>query len=359
MKFLSKWFGKPSNTKATIESFWNWFEEHHTQFFQVVKQNGNIEKDFFEPLSKKLDGIRDGYYFLAGMLDDETVELVFTAEGVIKNFVFVEELVRKAPSLKGWKFTPHKQAVGGSVQFEDYVFDQSTISFFDRTDPAYPDEILIGIVHTQLNSTNDKEILNGVYIYLDNLLGDLRFAETIDELELFQENAVTQPLLPIEKIDSFLTWRQKEFVERYNSISYDSANDVFALFESDGDDKKLIAVVNKGVLSWEGKMSHPWIGRMTIHYDGRRNNGLPVQSDFDQMTAIDEELMGVLKPEDGCLYIGRQSCNNEREVYFAGRDFREMSRAFDSVVQKYSHKYKFDITVYKDKYWRTLARFQS
>lgn len=359
MKFLQHLFGKSSNEKDSVESFWHWFSDNNQHFFRVVKQNGNIEKDFFDPLSRKLNKIRDGYYFLAGMLNDETVELVFTAEGVVKNFVFVEDLVSRAPTLEGWQFTAHKQAVGGSVQFEDYVFDETTISFFDRLDPDYPDEISIGIVHKQLNSRNNEKILNGVYIYLDNLLGDLRFAEIIDDLELFQEDAVAVPLLSMDKLDSFLVWRQKEFVERYHTVSYDSQNDVFALFESEGDQEKLIAIMNKGVLGWEGKMSHPWMGKLTLYYDGSRNNGLPINADFEQLTKIDDEIQEDLKPENGHLYIGRQTCNNQRDLFYAGRDFRDISRVFDKASVKYGRKYKMEFTVYKDKYWRTMAKYQA
>lgn len=359
MKFLQQLFGKSLKENDEFESFWQWFSENNQHFFQVVKQGGDIEKDFFDPLSRKLNKIRDGYYFLAGMLNDETVELVFTAEGVVRNFVFVEDLVAKAPTLKGWQFTAHKQAAGGSIRFEDYIFDETTIYFFDRTDPDYPDEISIGIVHKQLDSTNNEKILNGVYIYLDNLLGDLRFAEIIDDLELFQEDAVAEPLLSMDKLDSFLVWRQKEFVERYHSVSYDPKNDQFALLESEGENEKLFAVVNKGVLAWEGRMSHPWMGRLTFHYDGSRNNGLPMDGDFEQLTKIDDEIQQQLNLENGHLYIGRQTCNNQRELYYAGRDFREISRVFDKVSKAYSRQYALEYIVFKDKYWRTMARYQA
>jgi hypothetical protein len=49
------------------------------------------------------------------MYDENTVELVLTADGNTKNIVFVEELVEQAPRIEGWKFTALKPA----LQIED------------------------------------------------------------------------------------------------------------------------------------------------------------------------------------------------------------------------------------------------
>jgi hypothetical protein len=50
-------------------------------------------------------------FFLTGMYNDDTVELVLTADGAVKNIVFVEELVNSAPKIEGWKFTALKPAL--------------------------------------------------------------------------------------------------------------------------------------------------------------------------------------------------------------------------------------------------------
>jgi hypothetical protein len=70
-------------------------------FYQVVK-NGDqeaIEKDFFDKIAPRLSQINEGYYFLTGMSDDSTAELVLTADGEIRNVVFIEELIELLLSL--------------------------------------------------------------------------------------------------------------------------------------------------------------------------------------------------------------------------------------------------------------------
>lgn len=46
------------------------------------------------------------------MYNASTAELVVTADGDIKTFVWVEELIAAAPKLANWKFTALKPATG-------------------------------------------------------------------------------------------------------------------------------------------------------------------------------------------------------------------------------------------------------
>ncbi|MDB5199937.1 MAG: hypothetical protein JWO92_1900 [Chitinophagaceae bacterium] len=111
MSFLKNIFAKKDEPIESYADFWNWFQKNQKLFFKVVKEKGNIEKEFFDKLSPRLDEIKDGIYYLTGMFDDDTVELVLTAEGTIANIVFVEELVNSAPKIGGWKFTALKPAL--------------------------------------------------------------------------------------------------------------------------------------------------------------------------------------------------------------------------------------------------------
>ena len=110
MNIISKIFGKKKTEKPqwTNTDFWNWFIENERDFYNVVKHEGNIEKGFFDKLSPKLNALKDGYFFLAGMFDDNTAELIITPDGNVKNIVFTEDLIAAAPELERWKFTALK-----------------------------------------------------------------------------------------------------------------------------------------------------------------------------------------------------------------------------------------------------------
>jgi predicted fused transcriptional regulator/phosphomethylpyrimidine kinase len=57
------------------------------------------------------------------MLDDDTAELVLTADGSLLNIAFVEDLVETAPNLKGWKFTALKPA----MENEDFTINMGDL----------------------------------------------------------------------------------------------------------------------------------------------------------------------------------------------------------------------------------------
>ena len=181
-------------TKDTqIESnddFWNWFQNNEKDFFKVIKTQGNIERDFFNKLSSKLNQLREGYWFLAGMYNNSTAELVLTADGVYKNIVFVEDLVQSAPKIDNWKFTALKPALNIDdvyISMGDLKFSKENLLFYSNNNPGYPDEIDITIIHADYREDLKEPITNGVYIFMDNYLGELNSVTTIDSMQIIEK----------------------------------------------------------------------------------------------------------------------------------------------------------------------------
>jgi hypothetical protein len=113
------------------------------------------------------------------------------------------------------------------------------------------------------------------------------------------------------------------------------------------------------LLNWDRKASHPWIAVLTLKYNGSDNNGLPKEKDYKLLDIIEDEILQEVKDIDGYLNIGRQTAENEREIYFACRDFRKPSKVFYAIERKYSVRFKMEYSIYKDKYWQTFERFKS
>ncbi len=111
MNLFNKLFIKKEATINSYADFWAWFQQHQNRFFNIVNDQKNIERDFFDIISPKLDQVHEGIYYLTGMFDTTTAELILSAEGVVKNIVFVEELVAAAPAIKGWRFIASKPAL--------------------------------------------------------------------------------------------------------------------------------------------------------------------------------------------------------------------------------------------------------
>lgn len=363
MNFLKNIFEKKETPIKSYSDFWNWFQDNEKTFFNVVKNHKDIEKDFFDKLSPKLAELKDGYFYLTGIYDDNTVELVLTADGNTKNIVFIEELVEQAPKINGWKFTAFKPAMdieNVAINMAGYKFDSDNLFFYSNDNNEYPDEIDICVIHNERTELNKNEIGNGTYIFLDNYLGELDFLNNIDNLKIISKNEAEKELIPIAKLKDFLTWRQKEFIEKSEGVRYDTQDDEHSIFEAElKSGNKLIAVVNTNLLNWDKKTSHPWIAVITFKYDGSNNNGMPNEEDYQCLNEIEENIMQQLLDKDGYLYIGRQTADSERDIFFACKDYRKPSKAFYQIQQDNNNKYKIEYDIYKDKYWQSFERFKT
>lgn len=359
MSFLKNILGKKDEPIRSYADFWNWFQKNEKTFFKSVKNGKSIHEDFLNKLGPALAGIKEGIYYLCGMCDDNTVELIFSAEGSVKNIVFVEDLVSAAPAIDGWKFTPLKPGWGPTtINMDGYSFNKDNLWFYANVEEAYADEIDITIVHSDLNGNNKREINNGVFVFLDNYLGELNFAITVDNLVLATKDEAKEELIPIEKLKDYLVWRQKEFIEKYEGSRYNTENDKHAIMEAKlkGGDP-LIALINTELLDWDRKASHPWVMTIEIPYDGSQNNGLPDKETYAWLDEIENEISPQLKDFEGYLYIGRQTSQNVREIYYACKDFRKPSKLAYELQQKYADKVELSYDVFIDKYWSTFSRY--
>jgi hypothetical protein len=362
MSFLKNILGKEDPIRSYAD-FWQWFEKNERRFHRVVSRNGNVEKEFFDKISPKLEELGEGYFYLTGMADDHTVELILTADGNLKKMIFVEELVNAAPSLPGWKFVAHKPPLNienVSIHMQGYDFSCENLSFYANEDPLYPDEIDIVIVHHAMTEKNKQEITNGVYIFLDNYLGEIDFVTNVDVVNVVPKENAARELIPIQKLRAYLTWRQKEFVERYEGKRYNTDNDEHSVLEAIQEDgTAMIAAINADLIAWDAKASHPWIAVVAMKFDGSENNGMPDDTMFELLDQIEEDLLSQLQDFEGYLNVGRQTSKDLREVYFACRDFRKPSKVIDAIIKKYSDRVEMDFELYSDKYWKTFERFST
>lgn len=360
MSLLKKLFTGKDEPITNYDDFWKWFIRHEKTFFNVVKNQDDIERKFFEKLSPKLGELMGGFYYLTGMLDDNTVELILTADGTIKNLVFVEELVGKAPAIAGWKFTAHKPEMSienTQINMGKYIFNDESLWFYSNDNPKYPDEIDITIIHREFNENDKSSIVNGVFLFLDNYLGELKSVTTIDRVVVIGKGEATKELVPIEKLKAFLEWRQKEFVEKYHGLVKDTDDMQHSILEAETESGgRVIALINTDILNWENKPSHPWILTIDVPYDGSKNNGLPEEASNKDLWDLETRIAELLKSEDGYILIGHASVAGCRTMYFACKDFRKPSKVIHQMsVDEPQWKISYDI--YKDKYWTSFNRF--
>ncbi len=294
------------------------------------------------------------------MLNDETVDLILTADGNIKNFYFIEELVAASPDLPNWKFRAHKPSSGiknTAISMAGYDFSGDNMYFYANDLEAYPDEIDITIIHDDYNEENRKDIINGSYIFLDNFLGEIKSITYIDNITFKAKSEAEKELVPLEKLESFITWREKEFIEKYDGIRRDTKDDSFSGLEATlKNGNPLIALINIDLLSWEAKASHPWILRIELKYEGN-DKGMPNGDDYNLLNEIEDEIDRELKDFEGYLNIGRETANNIRDIHYACKDYLKSAKVSDQIIKKYSNRFVISFDLYKDKYWQSFERF--
>lgn len=362
MSLLKNIFGKADKPIKTYSDFWSWFQANEQTFYKVIKSGKNTEKDFFNKLSPKLEELKDGFYYLSGMYDDNTVELVLTADGAVKNIVFVEELVKSAPTIPNWKFTALKPALeieDVNIEMDGYRFDTQNLSFYSIDHSNYPDEVDLVIVYNDYNEGEKSIITNGVYVFLDNYLGELNSVTTIDNLAIIPREEAEKELIPINKLKDYLIWREKEFVEKYEGLRYNAENDSYSSLEAKlKSGKPLFAIINTTLLEWDSKASYPWILKVEINYDGSNTNGMPSKDTYDLLNQFEDRIMLDLKDFEGYLNVGRETADNLRSIYFVCKDFRKPSKVLHALKRKYLTKLDLNYDIYKDKYWQSFEKFR-
>jgi hypothetical protein len=358
MSLLKNIFSKKEVPVKTYEDFWKLFQKNEKTFFKVVKDENNIEENFFKKLSGKLDEIKDGFYYLTGMFDDNTAELVLTADGNLNNIIFIEEIINAAPAINNWKLTAHKPALDindVSIRMDGFSFSDENLNFYSNDDFEYPDEINISVVHDDYSDENSDIIKRGTFIFLDNYLGELNYATTVDSTFVIGKTEAQKELIPIEKLKSYLVWREKEFVEKYDNVVPD-VEEAFLVYEGKmNDGSYYIGTLNSNLLAWEYKASHPWFVLIKLEFDSE--NGLPDDAMAEKLNHFEDNLLELLTSQNGNLYLGRETNNGEREIYFACRDFRNASKVLYQTQKNHLLTKDFTYEIYKDKYWSTLKHY--
>lgn len=357
-KFIAKIFGKGEEAPVkTYDDFWKWFAKNHKAFRKIVMEGEHIEEAFFSKIGPKLDSIKSGYWFMCGRFDEDTVELIITADSFVKNIVFAEELIAAAPQLPGWRFTalkPEHEVQNCRISMDDLAFNHDVLSFYPVEDPQCPDEINIVVIHQEYTADNADDIIRGSYIFLEHYLGELNSVTAIDSLDFKGPADAAETPIPIERLKSYLVWREKEFVEKYEGHYPDDYEDGISVLQADLEDGSIaIATVNTSLLEWEGKVAYPWMLRITINYDPQGD--MPDEATNDRLNTFEDRLIEKLKGD--CLWLAHETNRGIRDIYFACKEFRKVSKIVWQEEQDFPYNYEFTYDIFKDKYWRTLEHF--
>ena len=364
MRFFRRLFDKePTKTIETYSDFWAWFIENERSLYSVIKSGKRVPEDFITPVHEKLNELRDECFFLlAGMFDEDRAELIITSEGIVKNFVFAVDLVNAAPSLDNWKFTSLKPAIDIkdiAIRMGEIEFRKEKIKFYPVEVKGYPDLISLKITHEDFTDQSEDLISHGVYIYMDHIIGERNFMSIIDDFEVVSESSIEDEVVPIEKINDYLIWRQKEFFEKYEGQRRKTEEDQYILLEATlRSGNRALSTLNTDLLKWDSKASHPWILVIKIEYNTKRNDGLPDDDVAEELNRIEDIFLQELQDINGYLNIGRETGDWLREIFFACKETDWCSRKANELIEEYEGSLKLEYDLYKDKYWKRFEKYK-
>lgn len=356
MGFLKKIMGKGTDKKPA-ENFWNWFVKNEQRFKKIIDKPDKAGV-FLDELIAQMKHFNPWFKALAGPYDDTKYELIITADGDIALFCKVEELVKAAPAVENWVITAHKQPIGMDkmrIDMLGHEFSADNMKFYPVNDPAYPDEIHIVLVHPDYNEEQKNDFQSGGMIYLENALGEVNTATLIDDYEVKGPPGDGTELIPLLKLEEYLRWREKEFIEKYEKLEAVRPGDGYSVLESeDTAGNPVFATVNTGYKNWDFKAAYPWLVQVDIDFKGS-DRGLPDKKQMGELQAIEDQLFKHLSAD--VINVGHDTHNNRRSVYAYAADYKEVSHKIHEYFDTLETEFEVVFFIRKDKYWKNMEWF--
>lgn len=361
MNLMEETISRKQTGRRSADAFWEWFADNERRFREAQGDASKVGA-FLDELMARLQLFNRWLKVLIGPYARGHWELIITADADIALFSRVEELVSAAPVLKGWIFTALKPGFGLDqirIDMYDREFSARTMQFYPEINPAYPDKIKIVLVHKEYDPAKADEFRMGSFILVENGIGELAAATRIDEYHVrsFPAESEGIGLIPLDKLDKYLAWREKEFIEKYEHAGNVRPKGQWGVLEGKTLDGHLIfAAVNRAYKNWEFKPAYPWLGMVEIRYKGDKR-GLPSEAQFREMDQMEKEIVSMLPPEK-VIHTGHTTINHCRTVYLFTSDYKAIANPImDYVEEKGKAPFKMDFFIRKDKYWEGLGDF--
>lgn len=185
-------------TKA-VDYFWTWFVDNHKQLQNLRTLKTKDQKHYVFWLNWHLHFYTPGIDFLLVFpnRENDKIQMIITANGNPDYFDKVNEVVKSAPQLKDWKFIAFIQPQHDYEELENgldqpYVFQDITLkaSELKFTLLEYEGEKKIDMIVYLKNFTiysQNKKLLQLIFIMMQDLLGEKSLYENINFVELAQQ----------------------------------------------------------------------------------------------------------------------------------------------------------------------------
>lgn len=208
MGFISNVLG---GQKASSENqFWKWFKKNITKFENLKGHEDPILDDLLSELQK----YNKEFYFEMSSNKEYERELIITVEGKTELFETVENFVKSAPSISGWKIIALKPPMGFDYKtnYEGIEFSPKTMWFLPLENKEDPKALGLRIGIPDYKPENERVSMNAVLVILDTSLGECSSSSDVNHVEIsdLPSNPDKEGYIMLQELPSYIAWRKKK-----------------------------------------------------------------------------------------------------------------------------------------------------
>lgn len=190
-------------------AFWQWFDANKDRFTGI---EGQMPEDLLDEILDKLHDFHPELYFQIGGKKGEMQELIITADGAIRYFDAVEELVMNAPTINNWKIIAFKPADGYqmAINYKGLDFVPKKLWFLPMAQKKNPDRIGIRVGIPEFEESRKDDFLMGIYLLLDTCLGEKSAALDLDYVDvcLLPADPASAGMVEFVELGKFIEWKK-------------------------------------------------------------------------------------------------------------------------------------------------------
>lgn len=195
--------------------FWAWFLENHLQIRNLRTLSPQQQKEITYWLDWHLHFYCPGIDCLLVFPEREhtDAEMIITANGDESHYSAVEALVAEAPELEGWMFTAFIRssadinAIAKGLDkpyiMHDIVLKASELEFAYLGQEAGKMNLMVYLknYHVRLNTEN---LLQLVYIMLQDVLGEKYFHQNINFIQIGQKTITATDMIELYELEAYI-----------------------------------------------------------------------------------------------------------------------------------------------------------
>jgi hypothetical protein len=192
---------------ARTTRFWGWFRQNAGRI-ESLYDRGNLE-ELSSMMNLQLDAVAPGLAWEVGPGKRMEYSLTISAEGNSKLRSIVNEILRRAPKIRGWEFYGFKQRrpAPRAINLPERGLRVSTENWqFVPEEDRRRGRIHVTVLDDQLAEIGKQAALRAVSLFLDALLGEETVEEWLGQISVAAQGGTKTKIHHISRLPDYILW---------------------------------------------------------------------------------------------------------------------------------------------------------